>query len=505
MELQDKLEGPPRAVRWFTMLLLVGFVASALLAFLPLWRIVFGWYDLETGDPSPFEIYWHWVASAILLGIALRFCKQRSPRAPAWALAAIVGVLASMVDEFSRMPQGYGFVFDELMGEPRTLWDRILFTLGIDVPRNISALVALSVAALATRRLLFVSDLRGDFGSSAPGEDGFPGKSFGLHAKSRFGIPTLVVSAWLLFVLFGCLVGPLGRLVPFWIVAEPFGMVYTSSWIDCLTKTWLPFFVAFSVIIWQCTERLDISDEGIRLFLFDRRWTIWFAPWDRIKLIEFMRHGAELTLANVRYRFRFNIPICFGIPFRRYVASLGLQERLTGAATEIGIPIKEMRSSRWMGFAAWAVILCGFGSSIAMKAESAHLMNLMAADPFPEAEYQRLAGLFPLTALYLASVLLVGLGIGMKVGHDRGFPQFWPLVLWLCAVQMLPDPVLHWLVYVAIFSILAARTGTIIQVPHVPVPPYWQTELAHNLVLFSPVLGFLGYMIGVPLARRIVR
>lgn len=485
----------PRVVQWLGRSLALGLFASLILF---TWPCLLISASAFTGllPPDP-ELWWSYGIAALPLAVAAVLWRRRSRFAPAWFLIGFGAFFATLVDVAAS---AIWSPFDAILGgdEP-SFWERTLYSSGIDVPQTMVFLGCLSLWCLLATLLLYDPTARGWFQAAPPSDSGYASS---LWLDGRLNRRPLVGTLALATVLFA-LWGSLG--VALWPYQEAIRSVIDSplsspSLINA--GVWTRFTIATLFLLWRLTERVAISDEGIRLFLFRPKWTLWLAPWQPIKLIEFMRHGRQRVSATVHYRCRFRARISFGLNFGRYERSAEVCGRLEGAAIETGTPLAEMRSAVWIRPLAWIIVLSGLGLSWIERLVSERLMLSCTVEPFPVQDFASISGLIPLTALYVGSLLVTGLGIGMLTGHDRGRPQLLMLALWLGASRSIYDPVLHWLVYIAIYAILSARIGTLIVQPHVPIAPYWQWDLALTVLQWAPVAALIGYLVGVPIARR---
>ncbi|MCH8275888.1 MAG: hypothetical protein IH851_13995, partial [Armatimonadetes bacterium] len=59
----------------------------------------------------------------------------------------------------------------------------------------------------------------------------------------------------------------------------------TTAFVWVFDWIWLPipFAAAVGLLVWRLTERLIVDEQGVRLCLFDRGATLYFAPWKRIR------------------------------------------------------------------------------------------------------------------------------------------------------------------------------------------------------------------------------
>ena len=79
------------------------------------------------------------------------------------------------------------------------------------------------------------------------------------------------------------------------------------------------------------------------------------------------------------------------------------------------------------------------------------------------------------------------------------------ILLMFASTTVFPSPMIHWLVWSALYAIVTARWEPLIHLDPVPAPPPGQWEFAYNLVLIGPAFIALGYCLGVSLGRRRAR
>jgi hypothetical protein len=134
---------------------------------------------------------------------------------------------------------------------------------------------------------------------------------------------------------------------------------------------------------------------------------------------------------------------------------------------------------------------------------SAGLLKEYANTPdFDLAQYHRIAGMLPLTAIFVSCIALTGIGLGMLVSYRRGGSRVFLLALWMSGSRLVNDPMIHMLVWIAIYSILMAIQTPLIPMPAPSAPPGWHFELMLNSVLYGPAIAAVGFWLGVLLARR---
>ena len=365
---------------------------------------------------------------------------------------------------------------------------------------SILAFVAFMLMLMAVARvLLFDPQVRRRFGAEVESEHGFatrwkPAAAFTL--ASLFWIVSGYVPFLMETVLSSILEGP-------WYAADLMPPDLFAA---------LPFVAAAGLLFWRKSERLLTDKEGIAIYLFRPKYKLFFARWDRIRFLDIVRHGSKPPTVVIHYRSRFGLPFSFGVHPDRYTQPKQVAADVLRAANEHEIKVRDWRSSPWVlvaGVAAFVmcVIFIRLGRDL-----STGTMQSYVDGTIPAHDVAALFALMPLTKLFLAAVSCLGLGFGLHSAYHRGGPRPVLLVLLLAGVVFVPDPLLHWLVVMAINAILTAvqslpslhGSGGILT----NVPSLSEFELAFSLVKAAPVFAGGAYILGVVLGRwpwRLIR
>lgn len=199
-------------------------------------------------------------------------------------------------------------------------------------------------------------------------------------------------------------------------------------------------------------ERWILDTEGIRFKTFDRI-TLLNAPWRRIRKVVAVhkQDGEERFL--VHYRSRLGLPATFSLsPSQTNPQIAG--DLLDGAAK--GVKVEHIFQGRKVIAAGWLFVIAGGLAALGQLLYQKVLNDRYVSDLITTANFHELAGVIPLSALYLASIILISIGFGLHAGATRGGSRLGLLVLWMIAIPYLPAPTIHWLVWIAIYSIDSA-------------------------------------------------
>ncbi len=437
-----------------------------------------------------------WLLAFAVGVVALLFVWKRSNPAPAWLL--LFWTLALGFTPSLERPPDF---FDLLLSgnTPDTALELVLFLAAM--PARMALLfVALITPWLIVAKVTLSAGFRGWFGSECEALAGYLPRA---HRAKGWNRVWPVLLALVLFSLWR-FIGKFFVLGYLYELRSTLGILSKVEVVVVEVLTLCPFAFCAGLILWLWYERLTIDRGGVRLWVFRPRYSLFFAPWDRIRSIALVEHDRGARSAVIRYRSRFLMPFSLGVHAKRYVNGEAAIDELIEMAKQCGVPIRRWLSPCRIVALGWSMIALGPLLLIGQQLASVWLMRGFDDPEFPT-HVDRLAGLFPLTALHAASILFVGLGFGMLSAHHRGGSRPVLLTLLMIATLSFPDPIIHWLVWIAIYAILAARIGPITPLPAAPNPAVWQWELAFNVLLFGPAFAALGYYVGVTLGRRPAR
>lgn len=252
----------------------------------------------------------------------------------------------------------------------------------------------------------------------------------------------------------------------------------------------LPLACAFGVMAWKTRASLSVSDDkmtiglGRELGLFSVRWKKVLSATEIVESGErrsvIFEHGALPW-----YRLR------FGLYLRRDGA---------GALEQVWryTPNKRRTELRRGTKLAGYLFLAASAVCIAIIEWTTHKSSYLMANSKDEfiqsyvgADHFLLFGW-----LTMGVGLFLGLGLGMLFTQNYARVSALPLLGVALAAIHLPDPVIHWLVYIALYAILAARLGPVDPVPHVPFPDlrvaefgFWAADARVSIAVICYVIG----------------
>lgn len=453
------------------------------------------WFTGQFTDFGSVNLIWLiWGAFGV---VALVMIRRRSPRSPAFTLLFEVLVLG----ELSRWRPDAPFDFNSRFfgGEQPSWLEEILGVFNLTLYTVGLFIAALAMAIILGRAWLFNTQLRGFFGASTMSDNGFVVLP---KPNSRF----LKVVGLALLIYF---VGPL-----LWAEIEyamlDFASVPGLSWISLMGDlsefiAGVPptlFLLSCGAILWPYTERMLVDDSGVRLFLFRPKYSMFFARWGKISFFDVVTHGKSLRSIVIHYRSRFRIPFTLGINARRYESGSAVTDSILENSAAKQIRRREWCSPTWTPLLGWIFIALGALAMFAERQYSTYLMGRFVESQNPAADVASLTAPIPLALLYIAAALFFGIGLGLFSAYQRGGARPVLMALWVAASRFIYDPLLHWLVCIAIYAILMAIPAPLTPPPTPTFPSYATLDLAFTLVQWGPIFAGLGYILGVVFGRR---
>ena len=266
----------------------------------------------------------------------------------------------------------------------------------------------------------------------------------------------------------------------------------------------LSFFAAVAMLIALLNERAEVNDDGVRILLAPTGWTLFRAPWSRIKRIDIVSHQTKPPSASLRHSV-FWIPVTFSVHARRYGNGAELIEQIRDHAREKGKRVQEWLvtdNAQWM---AVALITWGCLAFVYMGVRQQLDWVEMSKTNYPPANFEAIAAPVYYGALSALAMSCFGAALGVLSAFHCASVRPFLLGLFLAAVAFVaPGHILHWLVWMAIYNIYMAIPS---QDPvYVVASPTWQ-EWNWGMVLsgYAPVIGAVFYVIAVVLASRKIK
>ncbi len=307
--------------------------------------------------------------------------------------------------------------------------------------------------------------------------------------RRTVGVIFLSALVWFLLRSYGPM-SIIAMALPF----EPLGM---SAGLDGV----LSFFASVAVLITLLNERAEVDDEGVRITLAPTGWTLFRTPWSRVGRVDIVRHETKSPSATIR-RSVLGIPIAFSIHARRYVNGEKLIDAIKSRAAAGGKRVQEWFVTDNAHLMAILLVACGTLAIVYMRTTQQMDWIEMSKTNYPPANFGSIASPLYYGFLQALAMACFGSALGiLSAFHSAGFRPLL-LVLYLLATRYItPDSVIHWLVWMAIFSMYLAMPG---QSPDTIVShPTWQEwNWGMGLSDYAPVIGAGFYVLAVVLASR---
>lgn len=248
-------------------------------------------------------------------------------------------------------------------------------------------------------------------------------------------------------------------------------------------------------------ERWVSDPRGIRFVSFGNL-TLLRAPWSRLRKLVLIYEGDDLRRLVVHYRSRFWFSTSFAIEPRGLSDSALFLETIYAMGDRTGVARTAFHPARFANLAALILLMLGLGSVAAGQLWTSSVTRRYEQGLITSANYDQLAGVVPLTTFFVASVCLISFALGLRSGAHRGGSRILLLALLVMSIEFVPDPLLHWLVWMAIYSIDSATMTPMSIHSAAAYPPGNQLEAGIFIVQYAFVLVPILFWAGVLGGRR---
>ncbi len=270
------------------------------------------------------------------------------------------------------------------------------------------------------------------------------------------------------------------------------------EWVDLV----FPFLVPCAIFVWSFGEGLAVDSRGIRLVIPAGDLSILAAPWKRIRRIDFVNHRNLAPSAVIHYRGRFGLPQSFAVHAEKYSEGSSAIRDIRTEARRRGVQTTDWHSPDEAPLVATLLVAAGALAIVYSLSIRSSLWGSFVDDLLPLARFHEIAAPSSLAVLHLGAAACFGAALGVLSAFHQAGPRPFLLALWLLiGVMTIPDPLLHWLSWMAVYAILIARPG---QSPHdvVSILPSGQIELGMLLTGLAPLISGLAYVLGIVLTCR---
>jgi hypothetical protein len=313
-------------------------------------------------------------------------------------------------------------------------------------------------------------------------------------------VPVILVSAFVasLFETFS----PLSLAVSsLFYLEEASGLVYALEWIVNWIDVAVILTVGFAFYAWKSSARLTVGELGIRIGFADEGLGLVLIPWRHVlRMRELVSRGRRETVSLEVGKLPF---FRTRLSFHRSRDGREVLDRVYKGASSHGVQARGATVRRWTVLWGWVTLASAF-VCVWIVQRTIEVSSIQMA----EADDLRLSGFAGqdhfvfLGVLTAVAALLLGFGLGLLFVRTEGGVRAVPLVGTAIAASMLPDPMIYWLVYIAIYAILIAVQGTIEPSPFIPFPDNAVSTLGLWLVEGTPIFAVFGYVLASLIAIK---
>ncbi|MEW5882835.1 MAG: hypothetical protein AB1725_01260 [Armatimonadota bacterium] len=267
----------------------------------------------------------------------------------------------------------------------------------------------------------------------------------------------------------------------------------------------LPFTAAALLYAGWLAFAVSVDSTCVRVHLHGLGITLFRAPWERIRRVDLITHTRRAPTAVIHYWSRFRLPFSFGVHGKHFTEPERVVGTVVRQAEERALPVRQWKSPDAVVWVAWASLIAAFALVIAMHMYEAHLWRWYIQDDFDLRDFAEVAAYVPLASLNAGWLLLAGIGAGLLSAYHRAGARPVLAALFILAVYDITGPLLHWLVWTAIYAILVALRQPLVSIGPVGFPSAGEIDLAMALLSLAPAFVGFGYVLGVLVGCRRAR
>ncbi|MBV6458696.1 MAG: hypothetical protein HONBIEJF_01832 [Fimbriimonadaceae bacterium] len=311
-----------------------------------------------------------------------------------------------------------------------------------------------------------------------------------------------------------------GGLLVAWIGSLLLGFLWsdlTSAMPDAWAEAWplsvlseifhfvaSPVTLAIIYTIWLRTVTVTITEVGVRISLLGDSVAVQAATWERIKWVRLvdLPHGRRSVV--IPYAGKLGLPLTIVLSEDSYVDGVAMVDSIIREASERTITVYRTAADRWVSTAATIFILGGCGLTVGSYLVTNSAWYPLIYDPeYSFTRFREAAAVAPLTALSVGTVASFSIGLGLLSALHRGGPAWPALWVWAWWSQNVSTPVLHWLVWQAIFAIHTAIKSPVLHWQPVATGPSQQEWMfGLEAIRLLPVFAVVFYFLGLGMGRR---
>lgn len=258
---------------------------------------------------------------------------------------------------------------------------------------------------------------------------------------------------------------------------------------------------AIIICVW-IAARVSVESAGVRFYLVSSSNTLLFLPWRRIGQCNLISHRELPETIVLRFRLLRFVPTAIAVHAKHWALGDALVSQIASEARRNDVTVTEWFSPRRTVYIGYSLIIAGAAVALGFLWRVAALWTSYVEGSVPLSELASVAAIGEVTALSLLPVVLIGLGLGLLSGYHRASARPALAAGWMLASTGLPSPLLHWLIWMAVYAI---HTGTIGPHPHIPLPDFQGWQLCIALTGIVPAFAGAAYLAGVLTGCRRVR
>lgn len=287
-----------------------------------------------------------------------------------------------------------------------------------------------------------------------------------------------------------------------WVIQWCVLILYYIMAAAAIATVWSPLWAATGIQIWWCAIRLEVTNTAAIFSLAGVKHPVFRIPWEKVKRAEYISHGNNRPELILRYTTRFQIPFTIGLHAKHYADG---EQAISMACKHLNrhnVPVRQYYSSRAIPWIASLLMLGGLLVALMQLWRWNDLWVPYMRPDFESSHYADLLAPIELAVLSVLPVVLIGISLGLMSAFHRGSPRPILAGAWVLTSSFFPYPLIHWLVWIAIYAIHDAMLQPLSRVPNLSDPNWSQFYLAIDLVNLIPLFAGVAYLLGLFIGKR---
>lgn len=267
-------------------------------------------------------------------------------------------------------------------------------------------------------------------------------------------------------------------------------------------SAWVGFVLAMGYVGWRHLRYVSLQSDSTEVSFVRPDWRLFRISHSLVRRIDVIRHERRPASAVLRFGWTRLAPFSLRLSVPTDEIGKVALSKFTDRCAESGARVSQWFASDRIRWLAPTLLLLGLALAQAQQLYSYLLIAPATGHPPRTEELANSVAFLQQSLLFAGMIVAIGLSFGLSSAYHRGAIRPFLAGLFVLLVQFLPDPMVHWLVWIACYSILTARIGMTEIIPKVPFPPEWHIDVGFAIVMGGPAIAGGAYVLGVMIGVR---